>query len=182
MKEFEFGDPSVSISRAGMGPFLAAFGAYQSRGEKVVKRHLGVEELSADPSTRYPLSGYLSAMRELQEQFGFSFIRKMGTLVFEKAVFPPGLDSAAKVLASLNQAFYMNHPNAEEGKIGGYQWKADGDARGIMFCDNPYPCSLDTGILEGITSRFSANWKVSHDEAMPCRAKGGDSCTYVVEW
>lgn len=181
MKEFEFADPSVFITRAGMSPFLAAFGAYQSRGEKVVKRHLGVEELSTDPEACFPLSGYLASIRELQEQFGATFIRKVGIFIFEKAVFPPGLDSAAKVLASVDVAYHMNHRNAE-GKIGGYHWSADGDTRGIMFCDNPYPCSMDTGLLEGVTSRFSPNWKVSHDESKPCRAKGGDSCTYIVEW
>jgi hypothetical protein len=182
MREFEFGDKSVFIRRGAISPFLAAFGAYQSRGEKVVIRHLGVTELSADPNALFSLVGYLSALRELQEQFGPSFIRKMGSLVFSKAVFPPGLDTTEKVLDSLNVAFHMNHDDNAAGKIGSYQWTPTGDRRGTMVCDNPYPCALDLGILEAVATRFSESGKVVHDDSQPCRHKGGNTCTYSVEW
>ncbi|AKU99409.1 hypothetical protein AKJ09_06073 [Labilithrix luteola] len=181
MKAFDFSDTSVCVSRSGIAPLLAAFGAYQARGERVIKRHLGVEDLHTGGDGLYPVPRFLEAIRELQEQFGPSFIHRMGVLVFEKSTFPPGLDSAAKVLASLDHAFHMNHPNAR-GKLGGYHWTSASDGRGSMVCDTPYPCSLDAGILEGVLAHFSTRASVSHDEAKPCRAKGGESCTYLVEW
>lgn len=183
MKEFDFADTNVCVAQSGVAPLLAAFGPYQARGERVIKRHLGVDELSEDAT--YPVTRFLAAIRELQEQFGTSFIRRMGVLVFEKSTFPPGLDSALKVLESLDYAFHMNHPNAR-GTLGGYHWSAvsvpPGRGRGKMVCDNPYPCSLDEGILEGVIAHYSKEWSITHDEAGPCRAKGGESCSYLVEW
>lgn len=182
MKEFELEATDVFVRRSGMSPFIAAFGAYQSRGERVFKRHLGVTELSNDPDALFSLRGYLAALRELQEQFGSPFIRKIGAMIFEKAAFPPGLDSVEKVLSTLNQAYHMNHSAGAEGKIGSYAWTPSGEHRGVLVCDNPYPCALDLGILESAVERFAEGGKVVHDEGGPCRYKGGDSCSYLVEW
>jgi hypothetical protein len=182
MKEFELVGADVFVTRAGISPFLASFGVYQSRGEKVVKRHLGITELSDDPDTRLSLRGYLAALQELQTQFGASFIRKMGSLILTSAVFPPGLDTLEKVLSTMTEAYYMNHSTSGGRTIGGYNWTSTGERRGSMRCDNPYPCALDLGLLESALTRFGMTGTVAHDESQPCRHKGGDSCTYLVEW
>ena len=41
----------------------------------------------------YPLNLYLQAMKDIQEQFGREFMQRIGSYIFEKAVFPPGIES-----------------------------------------------------------------------------------------
>jgi hypothetical protein len=181
MREFESPDASYEVNRPVVEAFLAAFGAYKSRGEKVACRHFGIESLGADASAYYRLQHHLDAMKELQEQFGNAFMRKVGAQIFDNAVFPPGIDSVEKGLAMVNVAYYMNHRNVPEGGIGGYHWTAETEHRGVMVCDNPYPCAFDLGILETIAKRFAPAAKVTH-EAGSCRHEGGLACRYVVEW
>lgn len=181
MREFEVTDQGILIRAGAAAAFIAAFGPYRARGEKVILRAVGLESIPEDDSATLPLGRFLEAMRELQHQFGPSFMRRIGALAFDTAKLPPGLDSLEKVLATTNQAYNMNHVNAE-GKIGGYQWTRDeGATRGVMFCDNPYPCAFDHGFFESIATRFEATGRVAHADG-PCRAKGGDSCSYTIEW
>jgi hypothetical protein len=148
----------------------------------VVCRHLGTERVDVGAASFYSASGFLAAMSELQGQFGAGFMRKVGSFIFDKAVFPPGIDSAQKGLTVVNQAYYMNHRNLREGEIGSYRWTPHGERGGVMFCDNPYPCAFDTGILESIARRFEPGAVVTHFPAVPCRHTGGESCSYEVRW
>jgi hypothetical protein len=180
MKEFEYqGETKVTgvVTKA----FLAAFGPYVKRGEQVLCRRFGVDEIRGDTETWYPLIPFLQAMKEFQDQFGLDFMRKIGQFIFTNAVFPPGIDSVEKGMSSINQAYYMNH-QTKPGEIGGYHWKPGQGNQGEMICDNPYPCSFDLGIIETIARHFAAGARVTHDDSKPCRHKGGDSCTYKVEW
>jgi hypothetical protein len=180
MQEFECYDSAIQTGGGVIDAFLSAFGSYKSRGEKVICRHLGIERVDPRPEAFYPVTKFLGAMAELQEQFGAGFMRKIGAFIFEKAVFPPGIDSAEKGLSVVNQAYYMNHRNAD-GKIGGYHWQA-GAAGGTMLCDNPYPCAFDMGILETIARRFEPAAAVMHEPNEPCRHEGGEHCSYSVRW
>jgi hypothetical protein len=180
MKEFEYqGDTKVAggVVKA----FLAAFGPYVKRGEQVLCKRFGVAELDYSETSFYPLPEFLEAMREFQKQFGQEFLRKIGQAIFANAAFPPGIDSVEKGMGMLDQAYYMNH-QTQPGEIGGYHWKSQGANRGVMVCDNPYPCSFDHGIVETISGQFAPTAHVTHDPTQSCRHQGGESCTYVVEW
>lgn len=181
MKEFACPDPHITTGRGVIDAFLAAFGPYKGRGEKVVCRHLGVEALGSDANAWFPAAKFLAAMSELQDQFGAPFMRKVGSFIFDKAVFPPGIDDVQKGMQLLDVAYYTNHQNVTPGQIGGYHWKADRERGGLMSCDNPYPCAFDIGIIETITHRFEKGARVEH-EAGPCRHNGDDLCRYRVEW
>jgi hypothetical protein len=109
-------------------------------------------------------------------------MRKVGSYIFEKAVFPPGIDSAQKGMSLVHQAYYMNHRNQADGELGVYRWTPDGERGGVMFCDNPYPCAFDMGILESIARRFEPGATVTHAPPEPCRHTGGQSCSYQVRW
>jgi hypothetical protein len=182
MREFQLLDDRIETGGGVIDAFLSAFGAYKARGERVVCRHLGTERIDVGVGAFYSAAKFLVAMSELQGQFGESFMRKVGSFIFEKAVFPPGIDSAQKGLTVVGQAYYMNHRNVAPGQIGGYHWSARGDRGGVMFCDNPYPCAFDMGILESIARRFEVQPVVTHAPAEPCRHLGGDACTYEVRW
>jgi hypothetical protein len=161
--------------------FLIALGAYRARGEKVVARTMRAAHLDTAPGRFYPLQNYLDVLAEFQKQFGEGFLQRMGSHIFEKAEFPPGIDSLESALAAIDVAYNMNHENAK-GKIGGYCWKPNGERDGVMVCDNPYPCSFDVGILETVARRFQPGATVVHQRKERCRHVGGESCSYHVEW
>jgi hypothetical protein len=181
MREFQCPEAGITVSRGVVDAFLEAFGAYRARGEKVVCAHLGVPQLSSDEASRYALTGFLAAMAELQAQFGLPFMRKVGSFIFDKAVFPPGIDTVEKGMALVNTAYYMNHSAEAAGRIGGYHWRLTGERAGTMLLDNPYPCAFDVGIIDTIARRFAPEAKVEH---LPggCRREGAEACTYSVAW
>lgn len=181
MKEFDCPDIGITVTRGVVDSFLAAFGAYKARGEKVVARHLGTAALTEDPNATYSAVKFLGAMAELQEQFGGPFMMKVGSFIFDKAVFPPGIDTLTKGMELVGVAYYMNHSKEAEGRIGGYHWSATGERSGRMMLDNPYPCAFDLGIIGTIARRFEPTAKVEHEPG-PCRHEGGDTCVYRVEW
>lgn len=181
MKEFACPDLGITVMRGVVDSFLAAFGAYKARGEKVVVRHFGTAGMSDAPDARFPLVKFLGAMAELQEQFGGPFMRKVGSFIFDKAVFPPGIDTITKGMELVNTAYYMNHSEEAKGRIGGYHWAATGERAGRMTLDNPYPCAFDLGIIETIAKRFEAGATVVHEPGS-CRHDGNDACVYRVEW
>ena len=98
VKEFEVTDPDIRIRGGAAAAFIAAFGPYRARGEKVILRVVGLDAVPTDAEATLPLGRFLGAMRELQHQFGPSFMRKIGALVYETAQFPPGLDTLEKLL------------------------------------------------------------------------------------
>ena len=53
-------------------------------------------------------------------QFGAPFMRKVGSFIFDNAVFPPGIDDVQKGMQLLDVAYYTNHQNVAPGQIGGY--------------------------------------------------------------
>jgi hypothetical protein len=181
MREFASVPKEVQVRGTVVDTFVSAFGPYKNRGTRILARIFGTDEIGTGEEDLYPLHLYLQAMKDIQEQFGHEFMQRIGSYIFEKAVFPPGIDSLVQAMALINTAFYMNHTEAE-GKIGGYHWAKTGDRSGQMTVDCPYPCVFDLGILTSIATRFESGGKVTHDDAKPCRRAGGDTCTYRVEW
>jgi hypothetical protein len=168
------------VLRGAIDAFLAAFGSYRSRGEKVILRHLGVTELDPSPDAWFSQRAYLSAMKELQEQFGTAFLRKIGSLLFDNSPAAPEIDTIPAAMAIVQHLYATTHRNGE-GKNGSYVWMQTGERSGAMRCDAPYPCALDIGLLESLAGRCTPKGTVRHQDG-PCRHKGDDECTYVVEW
>jgi hypothetical protein len=56
---------------------------------------------------------------------------------------------------------------------------------GQMVCENPYPCEMDLGMLEGIAERFlpkdSLRVQVTHVPG-ECRRQQAERCTYLIHW
>ena len=180
MKEFDYDGDSM-VNGAVLKSFLAAFGPYVKRGEQVLIKKFGISELKGGETDFYPLTLFLNAMDEFQKQMGRDFMRKIGREIYSNAVFPPDIDTMAKGMAMVNQAYYMNHETTP-GEIGGYNWTLSSDNSGVMVCDNPYPCSFDFGIMEGLAMQLAPEAKIVHDDEKECRHKGGNTCSYTVEW
>jgi hypothetical protein len=180
MKEFGYQGES-KVNGAVLKAYLAAFGPYQQRGEQTLCRKFGVEQIEGRPDAWYPLASFFWALGEFQKQFGREFMRKIGQAIFTNAVFPPDIDTLAKAMSMIDTAYYMNHQTAPD-EIGHYHWEPLSATSGRMTCDNPYPCHFDFGILETIAKTFCARAKVTHVDDGVCRNRGGDHCTYLVEW
>jgi len=180
MREFELLAQDARVSGPVIETFLVALGPYRSRGAKVVARACGEETIDTSAGRTYQLRGYLSALDEFQRQFGQDFMHKVGALIFDTAIFPPGIDGIEKALELVDTAYRMNITNGEDG-IGSYRWTMLGDRSGTMACDNPFPCSFDLGIVKSIARRFEPNARVEHT-GNSCRHRGGTTCTYAVEW
>ena len=181
MREFDCSDERIQVRRGVVDAFVAAFGPYKARGERVVCRHLGIESIGTDPEGWFSAPRFFSAMAELQDQFGSPFMRKVGSFIFDKAVFPPGIDALTKGMEVVDTAYYKNHSDEAKGRIGGYHWHPGTARAGKMICDNPYPCAFDLGIIETIARRFEPSAAVVH-VAGACRHEAGDACSYAVEW
>ncbi len=181
MKEFELDDEDVMVRGIAVEAFIDAFGAYRSRGEMVLARFLGTEDDSIRSDGYYGATKLLAAFRELQDQFGVEFMYRAGHHLYERALFPPGIASFEDVLVALDEAYYLNHRNAD-GKIGHYKYTKTGPTSGLMVCDNPYPCALDMGLFAGSAERFDENASLTHEDEALCRHKGADQCIYRIEW
>lgn len=181
MKEFASIPEEVMVRGGVVDTFLSAFGPYKNRGTKILTRAFGTDEIGTGEGDLYPLHLYLGAMKDIQEQFGREFMQRVGSYIFEKAAFPPGIETLVQVMDVVNVAYYMNHTEAE-GKIGGYHWEKTGDRSGVMTVDCPYPCAFDLGLMTSIAARFEPDAKVTHDDGKDCRHADQDSCSYTVEW
>jgi hypothetical protein len=56
------------------------------------------------------------------------------------------------------------------------------DRKATLVFANPYPCEFDRGLVSALANRFEPMARTVHDNAAPCRKKGGPSCTYHVSW
>lgn len=185
MKEFECSSEAMVLGPV-LQAFLAAFGPYKERGERVLKRHLGVEEVNTAPSSVYSLKQFLAAMQEIQEQFGKGFMEKIAMNIYDSVLLPPDWDYLETALPELSKAYHMNHTEESWPHIGNYHYRKESDSRVIMFCDHPYPCAFIYGVLRSFCKRLpnkkGTEVKVTHDESKECRGQGGESCTYIIEW
>ncbi len=131
----------------------------------------------------YLQQNWLSALKGISETLGQDAIRAIGRKIPENALFPPGIDTIEKALQSIDVGYHMNHCG---GEIGAYEFQGTGPRSAKIVCRNPYPCAFDQGIIEAMAARFkpddSVAVSVQHDDSVPCRRHGADSCTYVVTW
>lgn len=130
----------------------------------------------------YPQQSLLDALRAAGERFGEAVLRAAGRAVPSRSKFPPEVDSLDRALLTLDLAYQVNHRG---GRIGHYACKRLGHRRMELFCDNPYGCELDQGILETLVARHlgvSAPLRLRHAPKTPCRKDGGRACIYHLEW
>jgi len=170
-------------------------GIFKNRALDILSKH-GISQ--PEPGKWYPAHVWLDSFKTISEMIGTATLFLIGKKIPENAQFPPDIDDIEKALQAIDVAYHMNHRinglemfNPKTGKmtegIGHYKFEKAGDKKARMICDKvPYPCDFDKGIIEAMAKRFkpagSPFAKVVHDDSVPCRKKGADSCTYYVEW
>lgn len=193
MAEFVAFDPRVEVNGEAI---LSVVDGATMKGIAIaiLARH-GITE--PRPGTWHSQQPWLNSFREIYASIGANTCYQIGRKIPENATFPPDIDHLEKALQSIDVAYHLNHridgeilfdPSTgrmQEG-IGHYGYEKIGPRSVRMVCHNPYPCDFDRGIIDAMARKFKPNGslfvKVTHDDTAPCRKKGADACTYMVEW
>lgn len=177
MAEYEPLDSSVEVNGQTVLSVVSAFpDALQSRGERILADN-GIENPEA--GDWYQQKHWLDAFAELQDTMGDSTLEGIGKQIPKSAEWPPGTDTVAGGVESIDAAYHMNHRN---GEIGNYAVEQVGDSRVTVTCDNPYPCAFDIGIIKGVVTEFADEHARVQEIGSQCRENEGDKCLYEVEW
>jgi hypothetical protein len=116
-------------------------------------------------------------------------LRNVGAQIPFSAITAEQVDSVPweKLLKTMETAYKRNLRGVDVGAI---RYESLGDAGGLSRARLTYgivsPCAYDHGVLEGVAKRWkpreTTDVVVRHDDTMPCRHKGADSCSYIVSW
>ncbi len=155
------------------------------RGVRKRYRHLlaehGVDD--PDPNCWYSRDELLNIFQTISDNVGPFVICDMGTRVADDANFPAEIDSVEEALTHVGEFFRDGHRGD---KVGSYTFEKTGEGSGTIVCQTPYPCDFDQALIEAIALRFRprGSWDVTvkHEETVGCRKRGGDACTYTVQW
>jgi hypothetical protein len=180
MAEFVSFSPRVEVLGQAVLSIMGGMELIKQRALRILGEN-GISSL--EPNRWYPQQNVLNALKLIFEKIGPSTVRTIGRKIPETAEFPPFIDSIEKALASIDMAYRMNHRGAEW--MGAYRLKPIRPRQVALECENPYPCDMDLGLIEGMADRFrpadSVRIKVEHDPG-GCRRKGAEACTYHVSW
>ena len=179
MPQFQAYSQQVKVNGQTVLSVLSGMGVFRDSGVRILERN-GILNLA--PTAWYSQQAWLNAFREIAQTIGPKTLYQIGRSIPRNAKFPPGIDSIEKALGLLDTAYHLNH---QGGEIGHYSFEKTGPSRGAMTCRNPYPCEFDRGLIEEMATQFkpaATVVRVQHDSAKPCRAKQGESCTYLVSW
>jgi hypothetical protein len=180
MAQFVGFSRSAEVNGETVYAIVDGMGAFKSKALEVLAKN-GIHD--PKPGAWFAQQNWLDAFRAISESLGKNTLNVIGKKIPQNANFPPDIDTIEKALQAIDAAYHMNHRN---GEIGKYQFASTGPKSAKMVCRNPYPCAFDRGIIEAMSQRFkpktSISVSVKHDDSCPCREKGGDSCTYLVEW
>ncbi len=138
--------------------------------------------LDPDPEGWYPQQGLLDTLRSAGLRFGAEVLRAAGRAIPVHSRFPPEVDCLERALTTLDLAYQVNHRG---GRIGHYVARRLGSRRMELFCDNPYGCDLDLGILDTLLARHQKPgeaFRVHHAPGTSCRKEGHRACVYQVAW
>lgn len=174
MAEYIALDAKVEVKGTGI------IGTIESLGEEAISLLKQHDLYPIELDKWYNQQAWLDTLRELRAS-NFMNEVAVGMKTPDFAEWPPNVQTVHDALASVNIAYQMNHRG---GKIGGYHYTPTGEQSGAMICDNPYPSDFDYGLIYRIVQKFSdksPNIRVARDEDNN-RKKGGDSCTYQINW
>ncbi|HZI09775.1 MAG TPA: hypothetical protein VE153_05230 [Myxococcus sp.] len=199
MKQYVVEDESIEVSGQGILALLNSFGGFTLLASEMLAQE-GVAPQNTEgmvevkPEGWYSLAKYLRAYKQITSVVGEQVIYQVGLNMPKHARFPDFIRDVPSAMQSMDAAYGMNHRkngvpmfDPQTGQrtpgIGSYKYeKTEGKNAVTMFCDNPYPCVFDRALLTAMAQRFDPKAQLKHDDRKPCRHKGGDSCTYLINW
>ena len=196
--QFKAFEPGIEVYGSSVDAFVEAFKLFPSVAlKRLATNGIGTVnakgEIKIDREAWYPQVGWLASFEGIASTVGPRALFQIGQHVPKHAILPPSITEIRSGLASLDVAYHMNH--RKDGRpmfdpatgrkakgIGCYATKDSGPRKITAFCENPYPCDFDRGVIAGFAARFERTARVTHDDGAPCRQNGADSCTYHVTW
>jgi hypothetical protein len=145
---------------------------------QILRKH-GIQ--NPQPGKWFNQQDWLDSFKEIADELGDNALFNIGQRIPLNAIFPTEINTLMKALAAIDYAYHLNH---RYGEIGSYKFQMLNDRTVKIFCNNPYPCAFDLGIIKAMVLRFMPdnNVLVKHDEMSPCRKNGAESCTYFISW
>ena len=179
MAQFKAIAPNVEVCGAAVLSVVEGMEEFHSTALEILAKH-GIKNPTKE--SWYQQQDWLDAFRMISEKIGPATLKAIGNKIPQTALWPPDIKTIEEALASIDVAYHLNHRG---GEIGHYRFEKIRENSGRMFCDNPYPCVFDAGIIKSTAVRFSPDDMiviVLHDDQKPCRQKGAESCTYLISW
>lgn len=194
MAQFIAFNPNVEVDGGTVLSFVNSMKTGQEKRQNILSRH----GIFAEAGSWFNQQKWLDAFKEVATSVGDLNLFLIGTAIIDNAQFPP-ISNLEEGLRLLNVAYHMNHRlngeimfNPQTGVILegiGHYSLVEFDAKGrkaVMVCNNPYPSKFDEGIITQLVKRFkpadSTFQLVKLDITKETRAKGAESCTYLVSW
>lgn len=146
--------------------------SYRKRTLDILDSH-GLPE--PQPSEWYPWQAYIDAFDELVDTVGPKTVAMIGSKIPELVDWPPTIDSVADAMDALDEQYNMTHRGDD---IGYYDFEKTGDSEGVMECKNPYPPSLDEGLLKATAKKFSEGGSFVRIE----QTGDGAVTTFEISW
>ncbi len=172
----------LNMSGASISSALEGLGVFKAKALVMLKEH-GIDNFQSDKS--YSLFGWINTVHAIGREVGSFTLNNVGRKIPDKAIWPSEIKDIHAAEASINVAYKMNitgeNPKAD---VGSYHYVKLSENSCRLICDNPFPCDLDQGIIEGIANKFQLPGqivKVVHEEGS-CRKSQGKSCSYLVSW
>ena len=176
MPKYEPIESSVEVLGSSIVSTISSFPDEREEELKQVFAEHGIE--NPNEEEWYPHESNLAAMSTLYEKFGPGMLEKIGRDKPRNIAWPSEIKTATGAVMSIDNAYQKNHRN---GEIGGYHAEQVGENRIRIVCDNPYPCPLDQGLIEGVVFEFAGKTAMVGEIGDECREEGGKCCTYKVD-
>jgi hypothetical protein len=166
---------AATVSGGNILSMLAAMGPFRRRGEEILAEH-GISNVAVEQW--YPLRPYVESLQMIGQKMGPNTLYQIGRQIPNHVPLPPGIDTFEKVMASFGMAYDMNHRGVKQGVI---PFTIADPRRGTITTGTPYPCDFDRGVIHGFFAKL-LNTRPTVDPApdQPCKAKGGETCTYSI--
>jgi hypothetical protein len=165
---------SNEYSGAALRSFILGLSDSKSIIDKLLAE-AGVPDI--DPAAWYEYEWAMQFFHKVEREIGRAALVEVGRKMIETAIYPPEIDSVAKLLPGLGYWFSLNARGPTVGTItcefeDEHSATLDWSARG--------PCSICIGILEGACARYGVKPLIEHGEG--CKDTGGPTCIYHVSW
>ncbi|HEX8319525.1 hypothetical protein [Longimicrobium sp.] len=158
---------SSTLDATGPGP-------HRRLARKVFSQH-NLSDIASDEW--YPLSSYLQALDEVGISMKADSLFHIGRKLKFRA--PAGFEimSFESLMHSLPIAFNTHHRGLAPDAI---TYVIHGPHQATVTASTPYPCDFNRGLLQSAFTLLGARSIVETVEGTPCKARGGETCTYQI--
>lgn len=186
MRHFECNDPNAQVRGDLILTFLNSFPDNHGHAlaHELLSKH-GIDNPS--PTQWYPLQAYLNTMKDVHDQLSDQVLLITGKRMGESTRLEGEFDHVDYFVKHLDEYYHTNH----KGEVGHYKCSDESEKSALhalqVTSTTPYACSYERGFLEGIAEHFKHQQGVTDVilkrlENQPCKQKGDDSCSYMLEW